>query len=317
MNSTASAKSMPRLVPTYVAAAVTVMLWASAFPGIRAGLVGYRPTQLAVLRYLVASILLLLVAPLAHVRVPLIRDIPTLAVLGGVGITAYNLALNYGETRVPAGAASFLGNTVPIFTAVLASFFLHERLRSLGWMGLLVSFTGSAVIAFGSGGGYGFNPWTALVLAAAIFQAIFFVLQKPLLRSYRPMELTAYAIWSGTIFNLAFLPGLKDAVIRSPQSATLAAVYLGVFPASIAYLAWAFVLSRRSAQEAGSFLYLVPVVSVIIAWVWLGEKPSALTLIGGALTLGGVVLVTASGRGRTPSFTGNDLIPCEERRRGK
>ena len=50
-------------------------------------------------------------------------------------------------------------------------------------------------------------------------------------------------------------------------------------------------LSRRSAQQAGSFLYFVPIVTVVIAWVWLKEKPSAMTLIGGVLILCGVLLV--------------------------
>ena len=279
---------------TAVALLVTLILWASAFPGIRAALVGFSPGELALLRFLVASVVLVLSIPLTHIRVPPARDIPKLALLGAIGITTYHLALNYGETRVSAGAASFLVNTVPIFMALLASMLLGERLHAVGWLGLFVSLAGSVVIAAGAGAGYGVNPWVGLILAAAMCQALFSVLQKPLLRSYRPIELTAYAIWSGTVFSLGFLPGLEGALRAAPLNATLAAVYLGAFPTALGYLTWAFVLSRQSAQKAGSFLYFVPVLTMIIAWMWLGELPSVLTLAGGALALVGVALVNTS-----------------------
>lgn len=193
-----------------LAAAVTLILWASAFPGIRAGLAGYEPAHLVVLRFLVASLALLLIAPFARVRVPQRRHLPHLLLLGGVGITAYNLALSWGETHVTAGAASLLVNTGPIFTALLALMFLGERLRPWGWLGLLVSFSGAGVIALTSGDGLALNPWALLVLLAAVLQASSFILQKPLFTHYRPLELTCYAIWGGTGLSLVFLPGLGE-----------------------------------------------------------------------------------------------------------
>lgn len=248
-----------------LAAAVTLILWASAFPGIRAGLAGYEPAHLVVLRFLVASLALLLIAPFARVRVPQRRHLPHLLLLGGVGITAYNLALSWGETHVTAGAASLLVNTGPIFTALLALMFLGERLRPWGWLGLLVSFSGAGVIALTSGDGLALNPWALLVLLAAVLQASSFILQKPLFTHYRPLELTCYAIWGGTGLSLVFLPGLGGAVREAPLHATLAVVYLGLFPAALAYLAWAVVLSRLPAGRAGSLLYAVPVLAFGIA----------------------------------------------------
>jgi drug/metabolite transporter (DMT)-like permease len=97
---------MPRFTSrTLVALAFTLVIWASAFAGIRAGLRGYGPANLAVLRFLVASSVLAIYAGIAHFRRPELRDIPGLAFTGAIGITFYNLALNYGETRVTAGAA--------------------------------------------------------------------------------------------------------------------------------------------------------------------------------------------------------------------
>src|SRR5271154_5131075 len=132
---------MPRLNSrTLVALAFTLVVWASAFAGIRAGLRGYSPANLPVLRFLVASALLAIYAGVAHFRRPELRDIPGLVLTGAVGISFYNLALNYGETRVTAGAASLLIASTPIWTALAARIWLHEKLTVVGWGGVFVSF---------------------------------------------------------------------------------------------------------------------------------------------------------------------------------
>src|SRR5437764_14541629 len=122
---------MPRFTGrTLVALAAALILWASAFAGIRAGLLAYPPAHLAILRFLVASLVLGIYAGIAHFRRPAMRDLPGLAVTGLIGITFYNIALNYGEKRVTAGAASMLIASVPIWTALLARFLLKEKLTS-------------------------------------------------------------------------------------------------------------------------------------------------------------------------------------------
>jgi drug/metabolite transporter (DMT)-like permease len=298
-----SEASRPETRKGLAALGIALTLWASAFPGIRAALVGYRPGELALCRFLVGSIVLAAAAPFARIRLPALRDVPRLVAVGATGMTAYHLALNYGETHVAAGAAAFLVNTTPIWTALAASVFLGEQLSPKGWLGFGVSFAGSVVIAVGAGAGYSLNAWAGLILIAAICQAAFFVLQKPLLRTYRPIEVTSYALWIGTALAMRFAPGLAIAMRAAPLSATLAAVYLGVFPTALGYLTWALVLSQLSAQRAGSLLYIVPVLAVIIAWIWLGERPSAITLIGGAMALAGVK--TALKESHAP----RDLLP--------
>jgi drug/metabolite transporter (DMT)-like permease len=278
-----------------------VVLWASAFAGIRVGLQGYGPAHLAIVRFVIASAVLAIYASLSHFRLPLAKDIPGLILTGFLGITFYNLALNYGETKVPAGTASLLIASTPIWTALFASIGLKERLRAWGWFGTFLSFTGAAIIALSEGHGIHLSRHALIILASSFMSGFYMVMQKHFLGRYTALELTAYSIWAGTILMLPFGGGIFHGIAVAPLYATLAAAYLGIFPAALAYVAWAYVLSHAPASKTASLLYLIPVLAIFIAWVWLGEVPKPLSFIGGTCALAGVLVVNLLGRTTSPS----------------
>jgi drug/metabolite transporter (DMT)-like permease len=281
------------------ALATTILLWASAYPAIRAGLEGFAPGPLAALRYGVAALAFLVPVLAGRIGLPRRADLLRIVAAGGLGIALYNLALNSGELTVSAGAAGFLINCSPIITALLGVALLGERIRAWGWAGSALSLAGVALIASAEGGatgGIGSGAW--LVLLAAGCQSVQFVLQKPLLARYGALATTAYLVFAGAAFLLPFLPAAIRAMPTAPASALGSALYLGIFPAAIAYAAWSVVLARFPVGRASSFIYLVAPLATGLAVLWLGEWPAPQALAGGGTVILGVLLVNTLGRAR-------------------
>jgi drug/metabolite transporter (DMT)-like permease len=152
------------------------------------------------------------------------------------------------------------------------------------------------MVVLASGKQVKFEPMAALVLISVLVSALYFVGQKPLFVRNSMVGVTAFTFFAGTLGALPFGLHLPQALAAAPWSHIGALLWLGLAPTFVGYLAWNAALRRASASQVSSFIYFSPPIAVFIGWLWLDEKPGWLTLIGGAVTVGGVVLANARRR---------------------
>jgi drug/metabolite transporter (DMT)-like permease len=273
------------------AALVTVVLWASAFVGIRSAGHELSPGALALGRLLIGSLALGALVLIRREPLPARRDLPAIALCGVLWFGVYNVVLNEAERRVDAGTASMLVNVGPIFIALLAGLLLDEGFPRGLFAGIAVAFAGVVVIALatseqGIAAGWG----SVLCVVAALAYSGAVVAQKPLLARVSGLQVTWLACTVGALVCLPFAPSLAREVGHAESSAIGWVVYLGAVPTAIGFTTWAYALARTTAGRMGTTTYLVPPVAILLGWAILDETPPSLAYVGGALCLAGVVL---------------------------
>jgi drug/metabolite transporter (DMT)-like permease len=266
-----------------------VTCWGFSPTGIRIGLLGYDPGHLALLRFLIASLFMALIATSMKISLPRLRDIPLLGVLGFFAVSLHHIALNFGQAGVSAGASSVLVQSTPLFTALLAHFVFREKVSAWGWSCVLLGMIGAAIVVTGDRGLGHMDARALLVLLAAFSWSIYFSLQKRHSHRYDGLTMVCYTVWSGTVFLLIYLPGLMGEVLNAPLRVNVAVGVLGLFPSALAYLAWAYVLNHMEVSRASMSLYLTPPTAIAIASVMLGELPSPMVIVGAVVVLASVL----------------------------
>jgi drug/metabolite transporter (DMT)-like permease len=285
--------------PALAAAAVTVVLWASAFVSIRSAGEAYSPGALALGRLLAGSLALGCVLLVRREGLPPRAAWPGIIVSGLLWFGVYMVVLNWGEQQVDAGTAAMVVNIGPILIALLGARLLGEGLGPRLVAGMAVSFAGAVVVGLSmSGEGGASTLGVLLCLLAAVGYAGGVVAQKPALAHASALQATTFGCLVGTVACLPFAGHLVEEASRAPVPATLNMVYLGVFPTALAFTTWAYALARTTAGRMGATTYAVPALVVLMSWLALDEVPGRLTLCGGALCLAGVAV--SRSRGRAP-----------------
>lgn len=289
------------LAKIILAVTFVVACWAYSPTGIHMGLQAYEPGHLALLRFLLASAFMAMVAMIKGIQLPKRRDLPLLMTLGFFAVSLHHVALNVGQQSVSAGASSVLAQSTPLFSTLLARFVFKDRISPWRWGCVLLGLFGVVTVVAGDRGFGSIDAHGWLIVLAAVSWSFYFALQKHHARRYNGLTLVCYTVWFGTLLLLVYLPGLASEVHGADLDVQLAVIGLGIFPSALAYLAWAYVLAHVDLSRATMTLYLIPPTAMGIASFALGERPTVMVVVGSVVVL---VSVLALNLERRVAFVG-------------
>lgn len=310
----AAAASRSPATLAYAGLWLAVVVWGGSFVAARLLLhatsterVALSPTVLAAARFSIASVFFLpsLARAIAQGRVSW-GDLARMALLGQITYSLYFWLQYTGVQRTSAGIASILVvGLTPGATAFLSQFLGGERLRLFSFAALALGFLGVVVIVLQQGvfvtrdGGFAFGA--ACLVSNAFAFALYTNLSKRWMRTISPFVMTGGTMVSGAL-GLALL-SLADPtanrwgdLARLDAGQVVALLYLALLSSVVAYFAYNFALTRVAAARAAVYIYVDPAVAVVLGAVLLGERLSALAILGGLLIAASVALVHRAGR---------------------
>ncbi|HET9484599.1 MAG TPA: DMT family transporter [Xanthomonadales bacterium] len=284
---------------------VVMLIWGASVPITKAAIADIPPVLLAWLRFVVAAALLMPAFRAKRRAGAATPDVRNAVLLGLTGIALYYLGYNVGLRYTSASHAALLQSAVPAVTAVLAYFWLRERLSPAALLGVVLSIAGVLLIVSGRPqGGHAPAPLlgNALVLAAIVSWSVYTILAKRV-AALDPLVVTVATSLAGVVL---LAPAVGVELLLGPRPrftwAGIGAIaHLGIVSSALAYALYGAALRVLGAGQVTTYVNLMPVVAVAVAAVFLGERIDARTLLGGAIVLGGVALATWPARGARPA----------------
>ena len=286
-----------RDVTTDLGLLLIVLIWGVNFSVLKVLLRELDPLALNALRFPMAAVALwILVRRIDGSLKPDPEDLRRIITLGLLGNVAYQLCFIFGVDSTFAGNASLLLATTPVWTLFLSSVSGHERPGGWVIIGVAGTLIGIFMVITGSrDAGTLASPTTRgdlLILIASMLWAMYTVGGRKPVTRYGALRVTAWTLWVATpIIFFMGLPGLMRTDLRAiTPEAWIGVTYAGLLGIGLAYLLWYRAVERIGNNRTAVYSNLVPVAALITAWIWLGEVPTTLQLIGAAVILVGLTL---------------------------
>jgi drug/metabolite transporter (DMT)-like permease len=286
-----------------------ILIWGSNFSVVKYALRDFPEISFNALRLIIASLVFVgaIVLVRARARVGLRpadppitrREWATLLFLGLVGTGFYQLLFLAGVARTSVANSSLIFGCTPVAVAIMSSLAGHDRLTLGRWAGAALSFTGIyTLVGLRAELSTATLTGDAMVFGAMLCWSIYSVAAQPLLRRHSPLIVTGWAMISGTLVYLAFaiVP-----LLRTNWSTISTVSWVLMSASALLALAFSYIVWYTAVQKIGSartaiYSNLTPIVAMIVAAVWLGEKISRTQVLGAALILSGIGLTRVAGR---------------------
>ena len=283
----------------YLEVLFAVIVWGASFIATKIGVQQVSPITVVWLRFGMGLIILgIAVVARKEFALPSKNEWGYFALLGFLGITWHQWLQSTGLVTAQASTTAWIVATTPIFMALLGWLILKEKttwgqstgiaLAALGV--LLVVSNGELKSIFSSRFG---TPGDYLIMISALNWAIFSALSRRGLKTHPAARMMFYVMAFGWLFSsIAFFAGGNWSEIPNlTLNGWIGIIFLGVFCSGLAYIAWYDALQALPASQVGAFLYLEPLVAVVVASAILAEPITWVSLLGGAIILLGVYLV--------------------------
>jgi drug/metabolite transporter (DMT)-like permease len=294
---------------TYVSLVFTMLLWGGTFIAGRILADSVAPASAAFLRFVIASATMLIVVQLVEkklLRPPKKLWLP-LILLGMTGVFAYNVFFFNGLHHISGGRASLIISCTPLVITIFAAFFLRERLTAVKSCGVLLSLFGAVtVISNGHPGSLftiGFGPGEKALIGCVLSWSAYSIIGRSVLRTLSPLSAVCYSSMIGTLF-LA-IPAAREGLFSRLSTITsvdwTSLAYLGFCGTALGFSLYYQAIKKIGASRAGIFINLVPLFSILLSWLILGESIKPIVLAGGLLILTGVSLTNFQAPRKIPS----------------
>jgi O-acetylserine/cysteine efflux transporter len=263
------------------------LLWGTTVPLSKLALGWLAPGWLTFVRFGLAAAILLAAAPRARVRA---ACTPSVLASGAIGYGGSVVVQNAGITRTSVSHAALLIGATPVLVAIIAALWHRAVARPVAWAGFAVSLAGVGLVADG-GGGSATAAGDGLVLASLLLSAAFTVAQARRLQGRDPVALTAVQFLGAALAVLPFSVAAEGVpALPAGPGAVLAVAGLVVGGTLLPFTLFAYAQGRVSAEVAGAFLNLEPLVGAVAGVVVFGDPAGPVQLAGGVAILAGIAL---------------------------
>lgn len=226
-----------------------------------------------------------------------IRHLGRLAVLGLTGVCLHNVLMFIGVESTPANRATLILASISLMVALIDGVVLRRPTHPQALGGILLGFVGTALVitegrvldVFQGSVGRG----EFMLLGAALAWALYSILGRPLLDEVSPLYVTYYSTLVGTLMLVPFVwhdAGALAAIVVDRRAWAMMG-FLGLLNSALGFLWYYQGVNALGAMTTAAYLNLMPVFGVVLSWLFLGEVPSAALLAGGALVIGGLLLM--------------------------
>ena len=230
------------------------------------------------------------------------RDLLLLAGMGLCGVFAFPILLYLSLRSTTATNVALINGTGPLLTLLLAALVLRERISLALALGGAISLVGVFLLigsgaVSGAAASPGFNRGDGLALLAVGLWGVYSVLGRLATRHRTSLQVSAVSTWLALPWLL--LAAALEWQVNPPQltpQVILSAIYIGIFPTVIAFMAWNEGVRRVGPNQAMAFYNTLPVYGTMLGFFFLSESLTANTLLGGLLVIGGGILAALYGQ---------------------